>query len=446
MSAIFHYDGAGRLEALDALFEAAYRPGATVVVSGAVGSGRSWLIERFRAEADPDVLTIAVAVGDILMSSEQCLAALGAALPSNNSDISDAIETVLASGRRVVFVVDEAHELGEQPRQDLLSFCAARGVSLVLATDPGMLSVKEAAQISLRAFSVDESEAFVAAWLAVGDEDEMPSHRVIERLHKRSAGLPGALLTQLEAGAASRNTWYPGGLPPWHLVFAIASLGALLLALAWLAPEEKKKQAEVKQARVSEIAVPLPTASGAASAQETTPGTRTSSVAVPRPVAIAPLPVDVSARPAAEVISEAGTTPVTLPLPDKQPDVMPTVVQPPVVASTPAAPRKPVSVRRYTADEDALLKEKASGFTLQLFASFNEQAARQFAATYASANIRLFRTVREELPWYVAVAGSYRSKEEAKAAAAKLPVPLRKLEPWARSFQGIQDELRRRKD
>lgn len=453
----FHYDGAGRREALDSLFEAAYRPGARVVISGAAGSGRSWLLHRFREEADPDVLAIATATGDILMSGEQCLSALAASLaPGGCSDPDAAIGHALAEGRRVVFVVDEAHELGEKPRQVLLDFCAAQSVSLVLVTDPGMLSAEDAVLITMRPFSVDESEEFVAAWLAVGDEDELPSHRAVEKLQKRTGGMPGALLAQLEAGAASRNTWYPAGLPPWHMVFVVASLGVLLLVLAWLAPEEKKKQAEVQQARVSEIAVPLP-ASGDAepSRGEIAPGTRASAVAVPRPVAIAPLPVEPSARPlpaaTPEKIPEGTATRV--PLPESQPAMAPAAPAP-VVAASPAAPRKPVSVRRYTADEDALLREKATGYTLQLFASFNEQATRQFSAANAPAvaaagapeGIRLFRTVREELPWYVAVSGSYRNKDEAKAAVAKLPASLRKLQPWARSFQGIQDELRRRRD
>lgn len=115
-------------------------------------------------------------------------------------------------------------------------------------------------------------------------------------------------------------------------------------------------------------------------------------------------------------------------------------------ANPPASVPKPVPSRRFSAQEEALLAEKASRYTLQLFASFNERAVQDFAARHPELPIRLFRTVREELPWHVAVTGVYRNKEEAKAAAGKLPVDLARLQPWARSLQGIQDELRRRKE
>ena len=111
-----------------------------------------------------------------------------------------------------------------------------------------------------------------------------------------------------------------------------------------------------------------------------------------------------------------------------------------------AAPPRPVVSRRYSADEEALLKERSSAYTLQLFASFNAQAVEQFRARHAGLRVLVFRTTRDDLPWYVAVSGSYRGRDEAKAAIPRLPADVRQLKPWARGLHDIQDELRRRKE
>ncbi|MFZ5724499.1 MAG: SPOR domain-containing protein [Pseudomonadota bacterium] len=418
----FYFDGGGRRAALDELFDGLHRSGEPLFVIGEPGSGRSLLIERFCIEVDPDVLAVAVVVGDILMSSAQCLSLMaesfsgGGAAPAG--DPATAVAGILAAGRTPVLVVDDAQELGEQPRAEIAAFCAAHGVLLVWVGDGSLVRDAEQAPIVLRAFTEPETEEFVAAWLAVDAEDELPSHRTMERLHRQAGGMPGRLAALLADGAATRNTWFPAGFPVWHVVFTVGAAIFLLALLTWFVPAS---QAPV--AAPAEIAIPLPTPQQER-ADASSPGTRLSAVAVPRPVEIAPLPVTEAA--AADDAAGAVVTPVPLP--------------------TPAATPAPAPGRRYSDDESALLKERASRYTLQLFASFNEQAVRQFVAAHPAVDIRVFRTVREELPWHVAVTGSYRSKDEAKAAVAKLPPGLRKLEPWARSLQGVQDELRRRKD
>lgn len=436
----FFYEGGGRRSAVDALFEEIHRPEAVVCLLGDEGSGRTEVLERFCAEVDPDVLSVAVVTGDILMSATQCLAVLAQALPPSSmthdvpEDAAAAVIRIRESGRSPVLVVDDAHELGERPRSDILEFCRYNVVPLVLAGDAQLLGreVPEeliTGRIALRAFSENETEDFVAGWLAVGDEDELPSHRTIERLHRQSHGLPGKLVTLLESGAARRNTWFPVGLPLWHVVFTIGAALLLLLLLLRFAPEPTTAVAQ----DAGEIAVLLPTPAASAPSL-TPPETRASSVAIPRPLEITPL-------------STVGTGEASTPAPAVAGQAAIPIALPPPAAAPVATPGKPpVAARRYSADEEALLKERASRFTLQLFASFNEQAVRQFETKHRDVDIRVFRTSREELPWYVAVTGVYPGKDAAKAGVAQLPADIRKLEPWARSLQGIQDELRRRRD
>lgn len=443
----FFYEGGGRRAALDALFGHVHANKGVVALTGLSGSGRTALIHRFQAEADPDVLAIAAITGDILMSADQCLSELSRALLPDAfrsgaaPALEDAIQVIRESGRQPVLIVDDAHELGEQPRRVVAEFCHGNQVPLVLAGDAALVA-DAAAAVTLPALSGEESEDFIAAWLAVGDEDELPSHRTVERLHRESAGLPGNLVKLLAAGAATRNAWFPGGLPFWHLFFA----GVAAVLLLWLLSHLTASTPAAAPEAGGEIAVPLPSPGEHATAVAAdVPGTRLSSVAVPRPV----VATEVPDRPGEQTLSlPPPSAPAAVSAPAPVPAAAPVPVVPPAPAAVsgpapqPAAP----AVRRFTADEGALLKEKASRYTLQLFASFNERAVRDFAARHPGVGIRMFRTLREDLPWYVAVTGVYGSKEEAKAAVARLPADLRKLQPWARSLQGIQDELRRRKD
>lgn len=450
----FFYEGGGRRKAVDALFEEIYSGRGVALLTGESGSGRSKVIARFCAEVDPDVLAVGVITGDILMSAEQCLAGMAAALARfallegpgiDNLDL--VVAAVRDSGRTPVFIVDDAHELGEQPRSVIEAFCLAQTIPLILAGDR-TLGRTETARIELPAFTLADSEDFVAGWLAVGDEDELPSHRAIEKLHRDAAGMPGRLAQLLAGGAATRNIWFPAGFPLWHVLFTLVAAGLLLWLLTHLRPSTPAPVS------TGEIALRLPSPE-ALSDREQPPRTRLSAVAVPRALDVTSLPE--ADAPVADSRALALPPPMEPAAADSALPPLPAAPVPSVTApSTTAAPVPPavklppppkvVASPRRTADEQALLAERPGRFTLQLFASFNEQAVRQFAQRHPGQGIRVFRTVREELPWYVAVTGVYHSKEEAKVAAARLPPDLVKLQPWARSLQSIQDELRRRKD
>lgn len=442
----FFYEGGGRRDAIDAIFESIHRGDALVLLEGPSGCGRSALLERFLAEADPDVLAIARVNGDILMSAGQCFALLTGALgapPSGQDErgaLLDGVALVREAGRLPVLLVDDAHELGEETRAALMALAREAYVTLVMAGDETLEASLERdlqpARILLRPFDEDESEDFVAAWLAVDDEDELPSHRAMAKLHRQSQGLPGRLVELLEAGAARRTPLLPNGFPVWHVALTVVALALLLWLLARIEPGEESS-APVTLAEIP-LALPAPGSAAADAAVGVVPGNRAVAVAVPRPVVVKGYSPEEPSAPATVVAPAvpANGTAVALPPPK--------AIEPVPVPAPVAEPQK--VVKRYSADEESLLKERAAGHTLQLFASFNEEAVRQFRAKHAAAGVRTFRTVREELPWYVAVTGSWRNKEDAKAAIAKLPADLQKLKPWARSFQGIQDELRRRKD
>lgn len=443
----FFYEGGRRREAVDALFDAVRAGRPLVLLTAPPGGGRSAVLAQFRQEADAEVLAVAHAAGDILMSPAQCFAALGESLagllPGDAGvALDEALVAVRETGRVPVLLLDDAHEIGEETRQSLLDLCAASGVTLVLAGDdtlPSLVAgrVGDAQVIALRPFTLEECEDFVAAWMQVTDEDDLPSHRVVARLLRKSGGWPGALVAALSADGSLRGPRFGSGLPApvWHLAFAGAALVALVAYLA----SSGDDVAVPPPVPVQETPVALPGRPAAAATGNLAHGGE--SFAVPRPVDVVPLPAPAASMtapgpedtvPASPVVASPTTGPAARPGPAMQP----------AEQAGPAA-RQAMRPGRYSTDETALLAEKPSRFTLQLFASFNEQAARQFATRQPG--VRVFRTIREDLDWFVVVSGTtYRNKDEAKAAVSDLPADLQKLKPWARSLQSIQDELRRR--
>lgn len=452
----YFFSGGGRQEVLDALFDGIRHSGVVMLLEGAEGSGRSALMRRFAAEADPQVLAVAIVDGDILMSPAQLLAALRDALgypPASNpaDDLWRAVHAIRDESRDAVLVVDDAHELGAETRAEILRFALEADVALVLAGDETLATVMDpqvpVEVLALRPFDEEESEAFVAGWLVVDDEDELPSNRVMARLHRQSAGLPGRLVALLTAGAAQREPLLPNGIPPWHVLIGAGAVLLLAGIVAMMLAGNPVAEDSVPVERVVELPRPA--------AEETVAATRMrngADIAVPQPMdarVYEPAP-----RPAAGV--EAASLPADASPPGPAPGVQALPASPPAAATTrTAAPAPAVAVppataapatapSRYSADEQSLLAEPRSRYTLQLFASFNGEAVHNFRARHVGTDMRVFRTMREELPWFVAVAGSYRNREEAKAAMARLPLDLQALKPWARSLQGIQDELRRR--
>ncbi len=455
----FFHGGGGRQAALDMLFERVHRDHAVVLLVGASGCGRSVLVEQFCRQADPGVLALGVITGDILMSADQCFIGLAASIADQHDRVAgheddafrrqgihagnarsallERLSMVRASGRSPVAIIDDAHTLGVEACAGLLALCQEAAMPLVLTGDDSLPTLLNPASgfttITLRAFTEDETEEFVAAWLAVGDEDELPSHRAMARLHRQAGGMPGKLVKLLQSGAATRTGLLPAGFPVWHLAFTLLAV-VLLLWLLLARSQPGPVQGSVTTTAEIPVSLPAPNEVTTDPGHGVVPATRAAAIAVPQPV--------VAREPA--LGNPSASTAAPLPA---TPEVVVMHEAVPVPAPVPAPVREPQNGgRKFSADEAAILKEKASRFTLQLFASFNEDAVRQFKARHAGLEVKTFRTIREDLPWYVAVVGVYRNKEAAKAAVAKLPADLVKLKPWPRSLQGIQDELRRRKE
>jgi DamX protein len=406
-----------------ALLAETLRRGAGVVLLLSVpGAGRSRLLEQFMAIAPAQGFDALLVQGDILMSGEQCMARL-AGLPADADAAGGraALEERLARARErgdePVVIVDDAHELGMEPLLSLLGACRDRDdpVPVVLAGDTGLESMlpttMDAQVLRLLPLSEAQTRAFVQAWFGTRPQ---PSARQVQRWYRQSRGLPGQLVPMLETWRGGLMPALPqavAGLPRAHMI--VAAMAVVLLVLVW-ATWPDSEPAPV--AGEHPVVLPLP------------------------PVGS---PLDVAAALPAGAAPTAPETVVVEP-----PAVRSAVPAPVSPAASSAAPQPapPTVAPRYSADEQALLALAPGRYTLQLFGSFSRESVQALVARFPKQGIRVFRSQREGVAWYVAVTGDFRDKDAARAAAERLPADLRTLKPWARSLAGIQDELRRRRD
>lgn len=136
----------------------------------------------------------------------------------------------------------------------------------------------------------------------------------------------------------------------------------------------------------------------------------------------------------------------------------PTASSKPIVSSKPSISTKPTvssksslkEVAQVTkaknTSENVLLSWPATGYTLQMSGARSKESALGFiAAQPNSSDFYHFETVYKGLPWHVVVYGRYANRDIANASIRKLPKSLQKVKPWARSIQGVQIDIRKKK-
>ncbi|WP_261843547.1 AAA family ATPase [Aliamphritea ceti] len=154
-------------------------------------------------------------------------------------------------------------------------------------------------------------------------------------------------------------------------------------------------------------------------------------------------PVEVAAA-VKNTVSEAPAKPDVKVKPIIKPVVKPVVKTVPkaVVKESPAVAK--LTAPQLTVSEQALLEWPTSGYTLQVLGAGLKKSADDFIrGQQEPQKFYLFRTTYKGNPWYVVVYGQYKSRQSASVASKSLPDGLRKLQPWARSIQGIQSEIKK---
>ncbi|NQY42101.1 MAG: AAA family ATPase [Legionellales bacterium] len=89
---------------------------------------------------------------------------------------------------------------------------------------------------------------------------------------------------------------------------------------------------------------------------------------------------------------------------------------------------------------DLILQDSGSNYTIQLMAANSSVTAAKFITdNKLETEANYYLNNQQEKVWYAVIYGSYRTKEDARLAIAKMPFKLRKNNPWIRKISEIQN-------
>lgn len=91
------------------------------------------------------------------------------------------------------------------------------------------------------------------------------------------------------------------------------------------------------------------------------------------------------------------------------------------------------------------MERNAGHYTLQMMGSLEESSVIDFIRTQPNqSEFTYFESRYQGQPWYVVVHGDYPNRNAAVRGIEALPAPLRRMQPWARSFGSVQEDIRNR--
>ena len=190
-----------------------------VVVTGEIGAGKTTLLEQFLSELDDSVTVARIHQTQVtaVQFLQSVLAQFGIR-PFNmrKAELLDALSThlrgLLAQGRRVVIVVDEAQNLDTTVLEEIRMLSdvgpgAGRVVSIILAGQPELNATLDSPELEqlaqrtrlrfhLKALSEAETEAYIRHRLAVaGAEGEIFAPDVFPLVYRFTGGVPRLINT-----------------------------------------------------------------------------------------------------------------------------------------------------------------------------------------------------------------------------------------------------------
>lgn len=126
--------------------------------------------------------------------------------------------------------------------------------------------------------------------------------------------------------------------------------------------------------------------------------------------------------------------------PKKAAPVIPKVAKVSVVSRS-----KALSGAQKWLKEEQLLSWPSKGYTLQVLGARSEESIVQFMESLDNPDrLYYFSTVYKNAPWHVVVHGQYANRTAANRAVSSLPQELKKLKPWARSINGVQQDIKKK--
>jgi DamX protein len=413
------------------------------------------------------------------------------------------LKAMQASGVKCLIAVDDAELLSDSALNLLLNLHAADAQLLLVSENEYALSLLDNSAVKHMEGRVHhlviegmlDGEAAEYLELCHPAVASLPDKKKND-LIRLAEGMPGRIETLLAGGKVTKAS--PVGkrsafpLPGMHMVGIAALLvGIVVVSLLKFLPEEQIPAELVSEERVSmPLSVDVKAAnevleapvlsinerSPSSAKDETVPSANDS---VASSLAADPVKLDLAARlkeqelllrknkvPALEVNKEkpavSGADAVVTTLEDdlravveenspaavieKAPSVASEVVVATVLPKPKPKPKPKPQIKSVSVHESVLLGWPAKGYTLQMLGARSKASALDFIAGQSDASqFYYFETIYKGLPWHVVVYGQYVNRDIANASIRKLPKELQKIKPWARSVQGVQIDIRKKK-
>ena len=430
------YGGGGRESLVFEVLSGEDRQVSLDAVIGPEGSGKTRLAARLCELAGNDFRPVPIAV-DLFTTAQYLLRDLLLKLELEPpGDINRGLDSLnertielARSGKSILLVIDNAHELGSDCMKLVERLLANRwsALRLVLFGEEQLremlrtrLRERYRAKLAIRelpALNRVETAAYLKLKLAragYGESLALSSQAGLDLL-QRSAGLPGKInaLTaamldsdavpavgrkfgpRRERAADNEKAERPEIRYLWH-AFALSLLLAVVVFWPALEPESwaSPEVATAEPRRVS-LRVPI-NAESAGNAVDEFAG---------------------AARGGDDARAGADAAP----------------------AETPSAAAAPPALSEF---ELTLLDAPADSYTVQIIASTSEEGVREFIAAAQLGEVHgYFETRRRRAPWFVVVDGVYADWELASAARSRLAGEFGDLEPWIRRVAQIHAEI-----
>lgn len=455
-----------------------------LAVTGPRGSGKTVLRHAMAAASKEAAINVPLSAfkhSDAAAVMQQLAAALGVL----NADVMGLLEAVELTGKDVQLLIDDAEALDASALLLLQRLAQGSGQArckVFLFGEPALQVLLQSMSqlpegldyhlIELESWDDDEAEGYLQQRLqGAGGDLDLFTGQELSLLLEQGQGWPGILnqqaqellLARFDGESPVRGTGAPSvtqrktPLPYRHI--AALLVVAFLFMFAWYQLDESKsteRPAETRQVRLPEAepAVTVRADDGAGHVQKRVmldlPVTAEAPATVVAKEQAAPAPV----KP--EVAQPVVPTPqprAVEPAPVVQPQTEPVAAskQPPAppaapAVSAPAASAKPkvaaaVEARQATRADQWYTSQPGQHYTLQLFATANEQNAQQFVQKNGN-QYHYFRKTHQGQPLFVVTHGQFDSSAAAKAAIARLPESLQRNQPWPRTFASIRQEMR----
>ena len=473
----FFFVGAQRRFLVQRAVHALYFSGATVLLLGADGAGKTRTLDEIEKELK-GLVDICRIEATVLMDAAEIRGLLAVAIglssasAVSNAELVQVLEHMRPTdgdSQPVLLAIDAAQLLSIATLAECATLIAdTHGrLRLLFVGEAGLATAWQQAQagaaemLELAPLDRNETADYVRTKLqAAGYRGEQPlSDTEFDNLFAQSGGnfaAINALAPQLlrPSSGSSPVVRRIKALPMLHIgvIAALLTIVILLILYRGGGSAQSSTGAPLPQSADSEIQ----------QAPDKKNSTAQSTVALKLPEAAAP-----------EVTSPSATLPAVVSAPEGQPASVPapaTVenkISVPTENKKAAAEKKPIAEKKETTekakpadtrektaatntqsssfseDERALLACPASNCVLQLMGAESKVTVDKFA-NGAGKGLKLYtyHTQLRGKAWFIVVTGPYADKNAAQAAQAKLPEAVRKQQPWPRTLANVQADIR----